>query len=492
MNIKSVIPRMLKVNVPEVATKVLKLRTANDKKIMTLSSNWLPLFGFHGDARVVEEMIAPGKGYQIRLANEDDAKTKKVYLREYTSRSANPLKKDAKRVEQLVETAGQKIISEAMGHAEHVHITFRHGVLTFTPVTNAERKLLQDLSQDDMINTLVAMTGGVDCSVLEQGGFRVDTVVEFRPQEKRDKTDYTETTALSALANCAPRVLCNEDIYTLDMNKLVSLIGDTPITVVHASLQCDDFVGDGLKTKKDKNKSLDNLDSTIDMFLPTLNMLDAVKAPVLVVENVPGFMGSKTQSNPINDVLCLQLRRRGYSIHQAVFNSNEFGGYTGRKRMYLVATALNVPFSFPEPTGSRPNRVWDEIIVPHMDEIMQRDITDGKVTQDALASGRTAIIHKDRAFSPTILKAQGQSTKDSIMVEIDGRYYRPSLTVLEKLNSLPESFDSNWLPVDKAEQIIGQSICGKLHHAIMGSVKKHILLARDNIAPHNHQLSFAL
>jgi DNA (cytosine-5)-methyltransferase 1 len=465
---------MLKVNVPEVATKVLKLRTANDKKIMTLSSNWLPLFGFHGDARVVEEMIAPGKGYQIRLANDDDTKTKKVYMREYTSRSANPLKKDAKRVEQLVETAGQKIIREAMGNADHVHITFRHGVLTFTPVTNAERKLLQDLSQDDMINTLVAMTGGVDCSVLEEGGFRVDTVVEFRPQEKRDKTDYTETTALSALANCAPRVLCNEDIYTLDMNKLVGLIGDTPITVVHSSLQCDDLVSDGLKTREAKEKSLEDLSSTIDMFIPTLNMLDAIKPPVLVVENVPGFMGTKDKPNPINDIFCLQLRRRGYKVHQQIFNAKDYGGYTPRKRMYLVATTLNTEFNFPEQTGDRPFSVWNEVIVPNMEEIMTRDITDGKVTQDALSSGRSAIISKDKPFSPTMMKAQGQSTKDSIMIEIEGRYYRPSTQVLKQLNSLPESFDAEWMPIDKAAQIIGQSICCKLHHAIMESVSSHI------------------
>lgn len=77
MKLKSVVPRMLKVNVPEVATKLLKFRKANNKKIMTLSSNWLPLFGFHGDAQVVEEMIAPGKGYRIRLATESDTKTKK-------------------------------------------------------------------------------------------------------------------------------------------------------------------------------------------------------------------------------------------------------------------------------------------------------------------------------------------------------------------------------------------------------------------------------
>ncbi len=473
MSIKSVIPRILKVNVPEVATKLLKFRKANDKKIMTLSSNWLPLFGFHGDARVVEEMIEPGKGYQIRLATDADEKTKKVYTRDYKSRSANPLKKDAKRVELLVETAGQKIINEAMGDAEYVHITFRFGVLTFIPVTSAERNLVQDLSTDDKINTLVAMTGGVDASVLEQGDFRVDTIVEYRPQEKRDKTDYTELTSLSCLANSKPRVFCNEDIYTLDPERLSKLIGDTPITVLHASLQCDDFT-QGIKSKAAKEKSVDDMSSTIDMFIPLLGMLDSVKPPVLVVENVPGFMGTKEKSNPINDVFCLQLRRRGYKINQQVFNAKDFGGYTTRKRMYMVATTLDAEFSFPEQTGERPFSVWDEVIVPNMEELMNYDITDGKVTQDALSSGRSAIISKDKPFSPTIMKAQGHSTKDSLMIKIDDRYYRPTTQVLKQLNSLPESFDANWMPIDKAAQIIGQSICCKLHHAIMDSVSKHI------------------
>jgi hypothetical protein len=176
---KHVIPRLLKLNVPDVATKLLKFRVVGGKRIMTVSSNWLPLFGFHSDARVVEESLGDGNGYQVRLATEDDSETKKVYLREYTSRSSNPLKKDAKRIEQLIETSSKKIINKSMGDATHSHITFRHGVITFSPVKNAEYKLLQDMSDDDMINTLVAMTGGVDCAILEQGGFRVDTVVEY-------------------------------------------------------------------------------------------------------------------------------------------------------------------------------------------------------------------------------------------------------------------------------------------------------------------------
>lgn len=243
--------------------------------------------------------------------------------------------------------------------------------------------------------------------------------------------------------------------------------------IFYLILRVNDFTV-GIKSEEAKRVSIEEMSSTIDMFIPLTKMLDALQSPVLVVENVPGFMGTPEKPNPINEVFCLQLRRRGFHVHQAVFDSSEYGGYTTRKRMYMVATTLNAPFAFPEKTGKRPYSVWDEIIIPNLDEIMERDITEGKVTQDALTSGRAAIISKSRPFSPTMMKAQGQSTKDSIMIELDGRYYRPSTTVLKQLNSLPESFDADWMPVDKAAQIIGQSICCKLHHAIMDSVSKHI------------------
>ena len=200
---------------------------------------------------------------------------------------------------------------------------------------------------------------------------------EYRPQEKRDKTDYTELTALSALANCAPRVLCNEDIYTLNMRKLAELIGDTPITVAHVSLQCDDL--STAKSKVAKAVSVSDLSSTLDMFIPTLNMLDAINPPVLVVENVPGFMGSKNNPNPINDVFCLQLRRRGYKIHQQVYDATEHDGYTTRKRMYLVATTLDAELDMPVAKQDPAQHVWQDIILPHWDEIIsanKADITD--------------------------------------------------------------------------------------------------------------------
>lgn len=467
MSVMRVIPKKLSVNVPDVATKVLKARRSNERKVFTVSSNWLPLFGFHGDAQVVEEVIAPNKGFRVRLAEESDTKTKKVYMREYSSRSANPLKRDAKRVEQLIETSSQRLIRQAMGDAEFAHITFKQGEITFIPVTHAERTLLQSLDKDKQINTLVAMTGGVDCATLEGGGFRIDTVIEYRPQERRDKSDYTETTALNTLVNSKPRVLCNEDIYCLDPVRLAGLIGNSPITVGHFSLQCDDY--STLKTKKQKADSVVSLDSTLDMFIPMLAILDELKIPVLMIENVPGFM-----SSPINDVLLLQLRRRGYKVHQQVFDARDYGGNTSRKRMYLVASTLDAEFHFPVPAMNEVN-VWDDIIAPHLDEIIQHDLTDTKVMQDAIRMNRARVITENKAWAPTLTKAQGQGTKDAVVVEHEGRYYKLPLSVQMKLNELPSNFDLDWMPIDKAEQLVGQSISCALHHKIANSVKDHIL-----------------
>lgn len=223
------------------------------------------------------------------------------------------------------------------------------------------------------------------------------------------------------------------------------------------------------------------MSSTLDMFIPVLNIIDALNLPVVVIENVPGFMGTKDKPNPINDVFRLQLMRRGFTVHQDVFDATQYGGYTTRKRMYMVATALDAPFSMPAPLANPSQRVWEDIILPHWDEIAQHDITNLKVTQDALRTGWARVISEDKPFSPALMKSQSQDTKDAVIIMRDGAYYRVPVSVQKALNSIPADFDLDWAPKDKAAQIIGQSICCKLHHAIMESVKKHIKLAASVI-----------
>lgn len=463
----------ISVNIPEVATKQLKLRTCNGKRRVTLSSNWLVAFGFDGSKKVVETPLGEGKGISVRLAGENDAKTKKVYSRTYKSRSANPLNPVAGRKERLIEISSQHHINFALGpECMFVHITFRQGEVLFQPIIKEQYELLQRVDSNTKINTLVAMTGGVDCHALECNNFSVDTVLSFRPQDKRDNSDYTEFDCMSVLVNSSPRVLVNEDIYQINPEKLAELIGDTPITVGHFSLTCEEF--SNLKNNKSKMKALEELDSTVDMFIPMLNILKRIKFPVLVIENVEGFINSAS-----NDILTLQLKRLGYKVSQGVFKANELGGNSLRKRMYLIASTLDAPIDLPKPEKIESANVWENIILPHWNEIEEMDVTDTKVIKDALSTGRARIISESKGFSPTLARSQSQCPKDAVICERSGRYYRLPVSVQKAINNIPESFDLEWAPLDKASQIIGQSICYSMHDKIMKCVRKHILKAAE-------------
>lgn len=472
-------PQQIKVNVPEIATKQHKIYVNPEgKRRITVSSNWLPLFGF--DSMVEEVSLGKGKGFKVVAVNtnyENHDHLKKVYTRNYNSRKGNILKNP--RTEKLIQTSNQDLINDSMGDSTHVHITFKQGELTFTPVNEKQYIALKQLDPEQQINTLVALTGGVDAHLLEQNGFRIDVVCERRPQEARDKkTDYTEMTSLNCLVNSAPRILINEDFYNIDVTRLANLIGKSPITFMHVSLCCTEFTP--VKHAKDKLKALDNMTSTIDMFLPMLNMLDAIKAPVLMVENVPAFAKSQ-----VYDLLKLQLRRRGYDVHMKTFDAREYGGYTSRERMYMVATTLDTPLDFPQPFESD-RHVWKDIIEPNLAEIMDRDVTDTKVMKDSISSGYARIIKesdgigKKNHFSNSLGKFQGQDTKDSLTVEYNDRNYRLPVIVQRLLNEIPDTFNVDWCPIDKAAQIIGQSISCALHGEIIKSIKKHINLAQMN------------
>lgn len=463
--------RSVKFHCPDVATKQLKIQRIQDKRRVTVSTNLLLLMGFEGNVtQTVEESLGEGQGYTIRVASPEEVaegKTKKVYIREYNTRSANPLK----RKEHLVQTGNQQLIDDSLGlECTHVHVTMTYGLITIKPITKDKFDLMQKFEDDEPINTLVALTGGVDCHVLEKSGFKISAVVEYRPQEKRDSSDQTELTSLSVLANSKPDVLFNEDIYNLDVHRMAQILFNTPITLFHCSLQCDDF--STLKTLQQRENSVNDLTSTLDMFIPMLNILDQIKNPVLLIENVPGFMQS-----PINDVIRVQLMRRGFKVHQGVFDARDYGGYTSRKRMYMVATTLDTPFAFPEKTApSAP--VWSSVIEPNWEAIVLKDVTDTKVAQDSIITGRMRAIQEHKHHAPTLTKAQGQDAKDAVVVEKLGRIYRLPVAVQKLLNGISDEFDVDWMPVDKAAQIIGQSICCKLHSAIMQSVKQHIKLAK--------------
>ena len=126
----------VQVNVPEIATKQLKFRQVGQRRILTISTNFLNIFGFNKGDSVVEKVIASGKGLVIERVREleFESRTKKVYGRSYPRRKNNPF-------ETLLEVSSQKLIADAFPDGvSQVHVLFEKDRVTVTPITSvAER-----------------------------------------------------------------------------------------------------------------------------------------------------------------------------------------------------------------------------------------------------------------------------------------------------------------------------------------------------------------
>jgi DNA (cytosine-5)-methyltransferase 1 len=307
------------------------------------------------------------------------------------------------------------------------------------------------------------MSAGVDVHCLASAGFSIRAVLEYRPQERRDKQDLTETGALNILANSKPSLLFNQDISKVDWSGVQqSLNNYEPVSLLHISLQCDDF--SNAKTSGLKQRSLDNLDTSADLVYDALRMTETVRPGIVMVENVQGFMGSES-----GDLLRTKLRKWGYHVHEAVLDARQHGGLTSRKRYYLVASVWP-DFQMPQPIEPR-NDLW-QVITQSLHEC--RDVSHTKTVHDGIAVGRDRIITKNSPFAPTVLKSQNRQAKDSIYIEHEGKYLMPSETLLRKLNSIPDSFDLQSCSQTISSEIVGQSIEYPMHHALSKAVYNHI------------------
>ena len=444
-------------NVPHTITKELKMTAFGGRRKIRLSTNWLPIMGFEAGIRHTVEPLGFDKGIKIAF---DPQGSQQVYQRRYTRRLNKPF-------EAVVEIGAQSILDQSIpSYTERIHFEIRKGEILVRPLPNhtfSIRKALRE--QSSPLAALVAMTGGVDVRCILDAGFHIDSILEYRPTEARDSRDLTETGALNVLANANPRLLLNEDISTIDWNRVRTLMDSGPqLALAHISLQCDDF--SLVKANKLKERSLENLTTTRDLVYDALRMVETVRPACVMLENVVGFGNSGE-----GELFRIKLRKWGYHVVDAVLNGQNFGGRTRRERYYLVASVFP-GFEMPQGTQSPTSPIWSQI-EPFLDGC--RDVSHTKSLQDGLTTGRARLLHKASLVSPTILKSQNRQAKDSVFIEMgDGRYLLPSLDMLRFLNGIPEDFNMDSVASDIASEIVGQSIEYPMHHQLVRSVHEHI------------------
>ncbi len=457
---------LVRVNVPEIATKQLAFRHKGGRRIITVSSNLLALFGFEKGNPVVERSLGPGKGITVERVTDLFAApvVKKVYGRTYKRRKNNPF-------ENVVEVSSQKLIDESFPKGcTRVHVRFENHRVTITPIFTIAEKAMSNAHRAEPNSVFAALTSGVDLHSMRQTGFSVSAVLEWRPQEARDKTDLTETGAMTALANSGPLyALFNEDVTTSVLDVIGETMAKKPPMVFHASPQCDDH--SNLKAKVLKERHLEDATSTADMIIDLLNIVERVAPPVVVFENVPGMIGSAAY-----EVASLRLRRWGYTRHEHIGDARDYGGLTSRKRAYVVFTLLDAPFAFEEPATERNINPW-AVIEPFLPEC--RDVSHSKSLNDGKEIGRLRAIKPSSKNLPTPVKSIARMAKDSIVIEPEeGKFLFPSEALFKHLLGI-DAVDLNAVSATIATEVIGQSIDRPHHEMVMRSIQRHIQLWVD-------------
>lgn len=471
---KTVVPRTainLKVNVPKAATKQLKIQRCNVGRKLIVSSNWLPLFGFSSGVKVVEELISKGNGIRIRLANKKDAKVKKIYERSYPSRKNNPL-------ESQIDIRGQKLLNEGFSSdAEYVHITFRHGVIEIKPITNKTKESIKRFkSSNNPLVVALACSSGIDSMSLAKNGFEIDSVIEWRPNEARDKKDLTEVGALNALANVKVNYLINEDIMKLDLDRLAQLVQNNS-SLFHISLQCDDL--SNAKSNSLKEKSCENLTTSLDMTFDCISYISKFMPPMVLVENVENYKNSDA-----GKMLKARMRKLGYKVTDEVLDARDYSGLTSRKRYYLIGTLLDDEFVMPKATKRNNVPIWDEYIEPYILSGEARLVNHVGSFTKGIEQGRARIIKRDSQYSPTFIKSEDRMAKDSVFImdeKRDNNLYFPSVEMMAKLMQIPDEYNLYTSSNSISKEFIGQSIEYPMHNLLIEEIKNSLLSAHAKL-----------
>ncbi|WP_210467365.1 DNA cytosine methyltransferase [Vibrio crassostreae] len=461
-----------------VFTKRLKITKYSDgRRKVQLSSNILAMIGFEKGTKVVEQNLGWGFGYMVHLSEQMPLirNVKRIYSREYKTKRNNPF-------ELTFETTSKAILNSIPDDCDYVHVTLSQGKMRFLPLINKVGLRLKNMMQSkDPFSIFSACTSGIDAHAAASEGFTVDHILEYRPNEKRDKNrDLSETGALSVLANLDVKNVFNEDIEKVDVDILDAYYRINPSSLFTISLQCCEF--SSLKSKKSREMSFDEGTSTLDMAYDGLRIIDKLQPPAILMEQVEGFVGSD-----IFKMWDLRLRKWGYRTFYKVIDARDHGGLSPRKRLFHFATTLPVSFDFPEEMQRNVEPIWNHHIDKYLGEPRAtvergkkhlylgelRDVTHSESIRKGDECGRLRVVDQSSIHFPALTKSQRRMAKDSLYIKYKDRYLMPSLELEAEIMGLPLDFNLSINNQDTTSEILGQAVDWPVYKSIIQKVKQH-------------------
>jgi len=421
-----------------------------------ISSNLLRAHGFVPGARVRKAARLDGPGFEIRL---DQAGDQLVYSRGYAR--SNPEFREA-----VIEVGDRDWTRRLLG-ASRAQIVSRPGCIKVVPVPDFRFNVITRARVTPGMPMFSVLSSGMCANAFAGAGFTPKALCEWRPPERRDVAagrDLTETGAVTAVRNVGFPIVFNQDIFSLNDMLVAECMGDSSITLLAGSLQCDSF--SNLKSARLKEVNRENgAPGDAELFYPLLKLIENTKPAVIFIENVPAFLNSE-----IGGAFKAVLRRLGYYVSQSVLNGADFGTRCSRPRGFLVASVWP-GFLFPEATGRVDGTLYDFLGSEIMDGC--RDITDSGTVRRAIEKKRLRAVAETSPTAPVFPKSQAR-VDDRVLFSRGGRYLDPSIAAMRKVHGLPDSFQLDHLAKDLQSEQIGQGVDYHLLTLLANTLGRHV------------------
>ena len=153
--------------------------------------------------------------------------------------------------------------------------------------------------------------------------------------------------------------MLNCDIKTLDADKLKNEYGN--VDVIIGGPPCQGFSMAGKRDSNDPRNSL---------FMDYLRFVRAFNPKYFVLENVPGILTMKTDTDLVKNIIISEVSKLGYSLKYEKLFAPDFGIPQKRRRVIFLGWRNDVSEpSFPVPTHSKETYVATKTILLQKEEV---------------------------------------------------------------------------------------------------------------------------
>jgi len=210
--------------------------------------------------------------------------------------------------------------------------------------------------------------------------------------------DINHEAMLTYRRNNPDVIAIEEDIHKVDaeraLDRISNKFGDATVDVIVGGPPCEGFSIAGDRDPNDPRNRL---------FEELIRFVKVMKPKIVVMENVKGLLSMKDPNGTLTvHRIIKSFNDIGYKVKYKVLNAADYGVPQIRERVFFIATRLDVPILFPEPTHAPINaRTLDVFLGKRVSNTLKPYVTVWEAIGDLppLAPGEEKTVYEKEPFT---------------------------------------------------------------------------------------------